>query len=899
MLRKIIMIAAIMILVFLSVVCYDKFSRDYHHSYDRLIENERSRREIAQNIQEELYLIMLFVNKLVLHDTVRENLLLRQELNKHLKNIRTLVKILDEGGVFIHSIPKNFKRYNSVQDDIRYDPIDVSSYNMDSIKLPPKLDILVNLTNNFSGSVGLVIQKGKDPLSNDAINLEQKQVSAFLEHFAQHIQRVIYNANIRLSQLNQERLIKTGYLNVFYMAVISISFSIIFIVIILTFNQVARLLKERETYAKSLKETSDAVQKIIESLPVGVVVLNKNKHIHTVNNAACELIGVKNPSELIKSDWTQKFCPCRGTTCPFEGSDMSLFVTEYQLERFDGTKRSVIKSTIPVRIFNDLFIIETMMDISDLKRSEMALKKAKEEAERAYKSKSLFIAHIAHEIRTPVTAITGFIRMLQGSALDSQEREQIDMLAASNMLLLELTNDLLDLSKMEAGELYLECIDFNLEYLVEDLIKIIGPRALEKDVLLSYVMHEDVPCDLQGDPTRLRQVILNLLTNAIKFTASGSVTMTITMIKIENNTDVTLQFSVTDTGIGLSDDVKELIFEEFIQADNSIASTYGGTGLGLSICKRLVGMMNGEISVESKLHQGSTFSFTAKFQKSPAIHTDVLPITPEHLFGKRAILVDESQHSIHVIENMCEMYGMNVRLFTYAKTASEWAASVNDDDIPDIALLDIAIPSIEGTKLIKYLRAEPFRNRTKLVIISSDLNKGAARRMQEYGFHAFIPEHVAESELLKVICTVLGDRRPEGQIVTRHMADELACKGTRILLAEDNEINQKLIDIMLKKMGCDVDIVSNGHEAIERLQASTYDVVLMDLQMPGVNGIEAAQIIRTEYNNDIPIIALSASINSRDTAANVYGLMNDSLAKPIDGFVLKEKILKWRKTNLP
>ena len=529
--------------------------------------------------------------------------------------------------------------------------------------------------------------------------------------------------------------------------------------------------------------------------------------------------------------------------------------------------------------------ISIVHDVSQRARNQKMLEEARKQAEMASRSKGEFLANVSHEIRTPMNAIIGMTDLVLQTQLQPEQKEFLEIVQLSAESLLSLLNDILDFSKIEAGKLAMDPIEFGLRDMLGDTLRALTVRAHEKNLEVACHVDPKVPDMIIADPGRLRQIVANLVVNAIKFTDSGHILVRVRE-KSRGDDSVTLQMAVSDTGIGIPADKQQRIFEAFSQADGSTTRHYGGTGLGLAICSQLVSMMDGNIWVESEPGQGSTFHFTLRV--GMAAKSRQFPSEPIDLKNLRVMVLEDLPVNQRITEEILSGWGMVVTVRSRGADGLKELKNACRDQTPyDLAILDVHLPEIDGFETARRIREDPEIESTTLLMLTSAAQRGDAARCRELGVEAYLTKPVVQSDLLDAIRAALAqpvesEQDEPAPLITRHSLRESRPR-LQILLAEDNEVNQKLALRLLQKRGHTVVLAVNGAEALEKLAHQPFDIVLMDVQMPVMDGLEATREIRRREapGQHVPIVAMTAFAMSGDRERCLEAGMDDYLSKPI------------------
>ncbi len=639
----------------------------------------------------------------------------------------------------------------------------------------------------------------------------------------------------------------------------------------------------------ALKDSETLYASLVENLPVNVIRKDKQGRFVFVNRAFCNLLQL--PAEQILGKTDYDFYP-REMADKFRADDVGVMETgelredvEANEEQSNGQLRyfQVIKTPVRNSSGHVIGLQALFWDVTERKLSVLALEQAKTAAEAANRAKSDFLANMSHEIRTPMNAVLGMSELLHDTELTPSQKEYVETIIDSSESLMNIINDVLDFSKIEAGRLTLDHAPFQLHEMVGDTMRSLAGRAHVKGLELACDIESDVPDAVVGDDGRLRQVIVNLVGNAIKFTTHGEVVLTIEVASADNDS-VLLHFAIRDTGVGIPAAKSEAIFDAFEQADSSTTRRYGGTGLGLTISSRLVELMQGQISVESRVGEGTTFHFTVKLRRGRDGERKISLRHRRRLMGTRVLVVDDNETSRNILEEMLTSWGLDPTLAVSVEQASKLIRESSDSAAAyQLLLCDVKMPEVDGFSLLEELKQQADSAPAVVVMLTAGDETNDAERAQRLGAATCLFKPIRQSDLLNAILKALKIAMIDEETVDTAIQFS-GQRPLQILLAEDSLTNQKLALGVLQKWGHILTIANTGAEAVKLSEKNTFDLILMDVQMPELDGIQATVAIREreqKTGTHTPIVAMTAHAMKGDREKCLAAGMDGYVAKPI------------------
>lgn len=649
------------------------------------------------------------------------------------------------------------------------------------------------------------------------------------------------------------------------------------------YTGVGRDITERKRIQDALEKEAAKLSTIVSGMDEGVMFVDGDGIVVEANDYLLRLLGLERERLLGRSIRDVR---STGGTCEFVIRHLEAFrgkpgAQPFTAERGVGEMKVILRVQPIWRGERYEGVLLNAIDVTEIVR-------AREAAEAANKIKSEFFANISHEIRTPLNGIIGMTELALGTSLSMEQAEYLESVKSSSEGLLGILNDVLDFSKIEAGRLELEKIPFALRRSVENAVRMLAVKASEKGLELACHVAPEVPDNLRGDPGRLRQIIINLVGNAVKFTAEGEVVVDVS-VKEAAASGVVLRFAVSDTGIGIPADRQRMIFDAFVQADGSTTRKYGGTGLGLAIVNQLTELMGGRVWLESEPGRGSTFFFTVAAEVEAA--QPALPLEEIDLTGMSVLVVDDNRTNRMILKEILTNWGLAV---TQAESGAQALEKLAEPAAAyRLAILDRGMPGVDGFQVAERIRA--VSPETVVVMLTSAGERGDAARCRKTGISAYLTKPVAQSELLDTLYRVFGRRRASGEeVVTRHTLAE-SCGSLKVLVAEDNDVNMRLVERLLAKIGHTVIAAPNGRLAVERWKMDAPDVIFMDVQMPEMDGLSATRAIRRQEGGaaHVPIIAMTAHAMTGDREMCLGAGMDDYVSKPIKPNLIRDLLEYW------
>ncbi len=657
----------------------------------------------------------------------------------------------------------------------------------------------------------------------------------------------------------------------------------------------------------ALRESEERFRRLFEDSADAMLLIDEGRFVEC-NAAAVRMLRMESRDQLLdhKPADLSPIIQADGTPSVEKAQTLMANALERGSLRFEWLHRRADGEVFPVEVLLTTIkqhgrrLMHTVWrDITERKRAEEAVRAARQKAEEATQAKSDFLANMSHEIRTPMNGILGMSHLCLKTDLTPKQRDYLKKIDRSAHSLLGIINDILDFSKIEAGKLTMERIGFDLEEVFDNLANMVGLRAHEKGLEVLFRIAPDTPLHLVGDPLRLQQVLVNLCSNAVKFTERGEVVASVRPLQIDDR-EVELEFAVSDTGIGMTPEQQARLFRPFTQADSSTTRKFGGTGLGLSISEHLVDLMAGHFHVESDPGKGSVFRFTARFGRQEQVANHLRHLPEVDLRGMRVLVADDNASSCEILKEMLETMSFEV---TLAASAHEAIAELNRADAGDpfqLVLMDWQMPEMDGLRAVRVIREStpPLKHLPKIILVTAYGNELVSDQAEQAGLVGVLVKPISNSLLFDTIMHAFIEGAPEAgrQRSAEEVQSAADFNGLRVLLVEDNEINRELASQLLRDAGVTVSLAENGREAVEKVTTEIFDGVLMDIQMPEMDGYQAARVIRARPElATLPIIAMTANAMAADRANALAAGMNEHVPKPIDPGELYAAIRRWFK----
>ncbi len=656
---------------------------------------------------------------------------------------------------------------------------------------------------------------------------------------------------------------------------------------------ISRDITQHHDTEEALHVERDRLRTLVDNLPDNIFIKDRRGRFVTVNSTLVGSFGKQSEAELVGLTDSDILEPALAKLYEVDDqhvmtSGSPLYNREEEFVTFEGFRRIILTTKVPLRSkkTNEIIgLVGICRDITERKLAEEELRRAKEAAEVANRAKSDFLANMSHEIRTPMNAVIGMTELLLGSEIQAEQRDYLETIRDAADSLMGIINDILDFSKIESGKFELENYPIEVREWLGDTVRTLGIRAHAKKIELAFDIEDTVPQFVLGDGLRLRQIILNLVGNAIKFTERGEVFVS---VKVAQHTDdhVQLHFAVSDTGIGMTPEQQARVFEAFEQADTSMTRRYGGTGLGLSISTRLVSLMGGRLKVHSQPGHGSTFEFAIDFQKPTASPPDQQrSLDLELLTGLRVLIVDDNDTNRRILLRMCQNWRMTPIAVADATSALDQLRKASETGPPfDLVLTDASMPDIDGFTLASHIQQDRKIGSVVVMMLTSLDQTHGTKDLERLGIKSFLVKPVKQSDLLDAIMLAMDGRRSDSPAPIEVQQTAAQLPPLQVLLAEDSLANQKLAIGLLKRWGHTVTVANNGREAVTLAAQRAFDLILMDVQMPVMDGMEATALIQRQQvqtGQHVPIIAMTAHAMKGDKERCLAAGMDGYVSKPV------------------